>query len=133
MQCVVTGQAPITLERKIASGGKHIKTKDNTHNNWNKSYTSDKNKKQRSAYQDTYISYASRVAAETETEVTAKYPQEKDRMKTNDVQIEIEKKEEDKKKTKKVNISKARKTARKGDTHTSGSQGARGGCTAETR
>ena len=48
-------------------------------------------------------------------------------MKTNDVQIEIEKKEEDKKKTKKVNISKARKTARKGDTHTSGSQGARGG------
>ena len=25
MQCAVTGQAPITLERKITSGGKHIK------------------------------------------------------------------------------------------------------------
>ena len=34
MQSVVTGQAPITLERKITSGGKQIKTEDNTHNNW---------------------------------------------------------------------------------------------------
>ena len=42
MQSVVTGQAPITLERKITSGGKQIKTEDNTHNNWNKSYTPDK-------------------------------------------------------------------------------------------
>ena len=28
-----TEQAPITLERKITSGGKQIKTEDNTHNN----------------------------------------------------------------------------------------------------
>ena len=35
--------------------------------------------------------YAKRVAAETKTEETAQYPQEKDRMKTNEVQIEIEK------------------------------------------
>ena len=47
---MVTGQAPITLEWKITSGGTQIKTKDNTHNNWNKSYTSDKNKKMRLAY-----------------------------------------------------------------------------------
>ena len=45
MQSGVTGQAPITLERKITSGGKQLKTKDNTHNSCNKSYTSDKNKK----------------------------------------------------------------------------------------
>ena len=32
MQSVVTGQAPITLERKIASAGKQVKTEDNTHN-----------------------------------------------------------------------------------------------------
>ena len=32
MQSVVTVQAPITLERKITSGGKQIKTEDNTHN-----------------------------------------------------------------------------------------------------
>ena len=34
-QCVVTGQAPITLERKITSGGKQIlvEAEDNTHNN----------------------------------------------------------------------------------------------------
>ena len=32
-QSVVTGQAPITLERKNTSGGKQIKTEDNTHNN----------------------------------------------------------------------------------------------------
>ena len=39
------------------------------------------------------MSYAKRVAAETETEETtySYYPQEKDRMETNDVQIEIEK------------------------------------------
>ena len=56
MQSVVTGQAPITLERKITSGGKQIKTEDNTHNNWNKSYTSDKNKKKvRSVYVSRYI------------------------------------------------------------------------------
>ena len=29
MQSVVTGQAPITLEWKITSGGKQIKTEDN--------------------------------------------------------------------------------------------------------
>ena len=75
MQSVVTGQAPISLERKITSGGKQIKTEDNTHSNWNKSNTSDKNKKVKSAYvrvyQDLYISYAKRVAAGTETEETA--------------------------------------------------------------
>ena len=48
---MVTGQDPLTLEQKITSGGKRIKTEDNTHNNWNKSYTSDKNKNVRS---DTY-------------------------------------------------------------------------------
>ena len=35
MQSVVTGQAPITLERKRTSGGKQTKTEDNTHNNCN--------------------------------------------------------------------------------------------------
>ena len=30
VQSVVTGQAPITLERKITSGGKQIETQDNT-------------------------------------------------------------------------------------------------------
>ena len=30
MQSVVTGQAPTNLERKITSGGKQIKTEDNT-------------------------------------------------------------------------------------------------------
>ena len=39
MQYAVTGQAPITLERKITSGGKQIKTEDNMHNKLNKSYT----------------------------------------------------------------------------------------------
>ena len=34
----------------ITSGGKQTKTEDNTHNNWNKSYTSDKQKYVRSAY-----------------------------------------------------------------------------------
>ena len=38
------------LEWKITSGGKQIQTGDNTHNNSNKSYTSDKNEKVRSAY-----------------------------------------------------------------------------------
>ena len=33
MQSVVTGQAPITKERKIASGGTPIKAEDNTQNN----------------------------------------------------------------------------------------------------
>ena len=78
MQSVVAEQAPITLERKITSGGKQIKTEDNTHN-WNKSYTSDKNKKARSAHARVYIyiyyfevyAIIKRVAAETETEKTA--------------------------------------------------------------
>ena len=46
---------------------------------------------------DTYTSYAKRVAAETETEETALFRKEKDRMKTNDVQIEIEKGKKEKK------------------------------------
>ena len=55
MQSVVTGQAPINLQRKITSGEEQIKTQDNnTHNNLNKSYTSDKNKKVISAYH-TYV------------------------------------------------------------------------------
>ena len=49
MQSVVTGDAPITLDWKITSGGKPIKTEDNTRSNWNKSYASDnKNKEVRS-------------------------------------------------------------------------------------
>ena len=49
MQSVVTEQAPITLERKVTSGRKQIKTEDDTRKNWNKSYTSDKNKKVRTS------------------------------------------------------------------------------------
>ena len=30
---------------KYLSGGKQMKTHDNTHNNWNKTYTSDKDKR----------------------------------------------------------------------------------------
>ena len=51
LQCsswsVVTGQAPITLEQKIIYEGKTNKNRDNAHNNWNKSYTSDENTSQR--------------------------------------------------------------------------------------
>ena len=60
MQYAVTGQAPITLERDITSGGKQIKTEDNTHKNWSKSYTSEKNKKSDISvltYQDTYLKH----------------------------------------------------------------------------
>ena len=80
MQSVVTGQALRTLERKITSGGKQVKTEDNTHNNRNKSYPSDKNIKVRSAYVrinthiDTYIYHMSMLnesQTETETEETA--------------------------------------------------------------
>ena len=76
MQSVVTGQAPTSLEWKITSGGKQIRTEDNTHNNWNKSYTYLKQKKGEISvrtYYDTYIYmvYAKRVAAETETKETA--------------------------------------------------------------
>ena len=66
MQSLVTGQAPINLERKITPGGKQTKPEDNAQDNWNKSYTSDENIEVRSAYictyQDAYyISYAQRV------------------------------------------------------------------------
>ena len=82
MQSVVTGHAPITLEHKITSGGKQMKKEDNTHNNCNKRYTSDKKKNVRRAYVRInihiytwyrYISFenAKRLAAETETEETA--------------------------------------------------------------
>ena len=78
LQCsswsVVTGQAPITLEQKIIYEGKTNKNRDNAHNNWNKSYTSDENKTVRSVYMlhvPRYIPHAKRVAAETETEETA--------------------------------------------------------------
>ena len=57
----------------------------------------------------------------------------KDRMKTNDVQIEIEKVSEEKEKMKISQHQQRKKTSRKGNTHTSGSQGARGGCSAETK
>ena len=53
-------------------------------------------------------------------------PARKRQDETNDVQIEIEKGKEEKKERKKVNINARTKTARKGNTHTSGSQGARG-------
>ena len=48
-------------------------------------------------------------------------------MKTNDVQIEIEKVSEEKEKMKISQHQQRKKTSRKGNTHTSGSQGARGG------
>ena len=49
MQSVVTGQAPITLERKVTSGGKQVKTEENTHNE-KIVYLTTKNKKAISAY-----------------------------------------------------------------------------------
>ena len=55
MQSVVTGQPPITLQRKITSGGKQIKSR--RHDNSNKSNTSDKDKRSEISvrtYQDTY-------------------------------------------------------------------------------
>ena len=49
-----------------------MKGEDHTHNNRNKSYTSDENKKVRWAHVCIrYILYAKRVAAETEIEETA--------------------------------------------------------------
>ena len=74
MQSVITGQVPVTLERKITSRGKKKKTEDKTITETNRIlvYTSDKNKKVRSAYvRIKIISYAKRVAAETEAEETA--------------------------------------------------------------
>ena len=80
-----------------------------------------------------YVSYVSRyrrVAAETETEETVPTSERQDE--TNDVQIEIEKGKEEKKK--KISQHQERKkTARRGNTYTSGSQGAQGGCSAETK
>ena len=52
-------------------------------------------------YQDTYISYATRVAAETETEETAyEYPQEKDRMQQTMSKSKSKKGKDEKKKKK---------------------------------
>ena len=81
-----------------------------------------------------YISYAKRVAAETETEKTAGYPQEKDRMKQT-MSKPKSKKGRKRRKNKTSQHQERNKTARKGNTHTSGSQGARGVCTssAETK
>ena len=85
MQSVVVGQVPITLERKITSGGKQLITEDNTQNNTYLKqivlyYASDENEKMTSAYvRIRYIHvscvmchtwYAKRVATETETEET---------------------------------------------------------------
>ena len=53
---------------------------------------------------------------------------------TNDGQIEIEKGKEGKKnKTNEQQECKRKKTAHKGNTHTSDSQAARGGCSTETK
>ena len=58
-------------------------------------------------------------------------------MKTNDVQIVIEKGKGEKKKikdkSKSARLKQRKKTARKGNTHTSGSQGALRGCSVETK
>ena len=81
MQSVVTGQAPITvtLERKIASGGRTKKNQKKIHaiTETNRMpHQTRKKKKARSAYVRIKIrmrsfSYAKRVPAETETEETA--------------------------------------------------------------
>ena len=128
MQSVVTGQAPITLERKIISGGKQIKTEDNKHITETNRIPQTKIKRwDQRTYVSRYISYAKRVATETETEETAQYPQEKDRMKQTKSKP-ISKKEKEEKKKKKINLKNVRKkTAREEKTHASGSQGARGG------
>ena len=68
MQFVVTGQAPVTLDRKITSQEENKEKQKITQTN--RVYT----KKGRSAYVHIkihLISYAKRVAAETETEETA--------------------------------------------------------------
>ena len=77
VQSVVTGQAPITLERKITSGGKQIKTRKKqkiiqaiTETN-HIPPTKIKRCDQRTYYLSRYVSYAKRVAAETEAEETA--------------------------------------------------------------
>ena len=74
MQSVVTRQAwsgRLTI-------GKQIKTADNTHNKWNRQYTSHTKKAEINvrSCQDTYVPYAKQVAAERSTEETASYPQE---------------------------------------------------------
>ena len=127
MQSVVTGQAPITLERKITSGGKQINTEDDTHNNWNKSYTSDKNKKVISAYvciicetsRSRYRNQGDSIVPTTKRQVENKRCPNRNRKKEG---------REEKNKDKSTSATQERKkTARKGNTHTSGSQGARGG------
>ena len=68
--------------------------------------------------------YAKRVAAETETEETPLYPQEKDRKKQT---MSKSKSETGMKKRKYENMNNARQTTRQYKTHNSDSQGARGG------
>ena len=57
-QSLVTGRTPISLEWKITAGWKRLRTKGTSHNNGNKSYTSDRNKSKGETrartYQDTY-------------------------------------------------------------------------------
>ena len=73
MQSGATGQAPIVLERKITSGGKQIKQKTIlVHTVTETNRTPQTKVKVRSAYVlSRYITYARRVAVETETEETA--------------------------------------------------------------
>ena len=142
MQPVVTAQAPITLQRKVTSGGQ-----------------TNKNRRQYTPYlkqtripqtkikmwdQRTYVwKCIEHIICETSRSRNRNrgdsiVPTRKRQDETNDVQIEIEKieKREERGGKKKVNIKNAReKTARKGNTHTytSGSQGARGACSAKTK
>ena len=86
MQSVVTGQAPYWIgklpQEESKSKQKIIHTKTETNRI---PQTKIKGEISVRTYQDTYISHAKRVAAETEIEETASYPQEKDPMKTIDV------------------------------------------------
>ena len=95
MQSVVTGQAPIALERKKTSGGKTSeKRKIIPTINWNKSYTSEKKVERRDrrtirTYQDAY-----HMLNESQQKPKPRRQHSSDKKKTedatNDVQIEIE-------------------------------------------
>ena len=136
MQSVVTGQAPITLERKITSGGKQMKTEDNIHKNWSKSYISRQKIKRRD--QRTYYTYQGTYHVLNESHQKPKpwrqHSTHKKKIRWNKrcpkskshswrfstfYKIEQKGKEEKKNKT---NQQERKKTARKGNTRTSGSQ-----------
>ena len=98
MQSVVTGQAPITaVERKITSGGKHIKQKIiHTMTETNRMRTSDKNKKGEISVRtyQTHTRYNMLNESQQKPKPRRQHDthKKKDRMKqTIDVQIETEK------------------------------------------